>query len=449
LSWGIILTLMTAAVTATTLNTMGPGGEPAPGAAAPQEADWTILEIEAKLALAQEAMVPGSGAEVVATLDQGGGLDRQLRVSTVAAAVEGVDAGRSVLRGTGAMDPPNPEDHQAVRLDLDRLYAGDATEAMVARIHEELGWFGELAVAASTTDAAARRSALQPLVDPAIAMVLTMMIALGGVGLLGAAGLVGLIVLLVQARKGRLVKRFIVEFHQPEYVQTFAVWIIGFQLLLLLAGLVGGWLPGEWGMAPSLGAFAVSLAALVWPVCRGRSWQDVRREIGWTRGAGVLVETGWGVAGYAMALPIAGAGLLVTMLLIVLAAPAGGAASAAHPIVGELAAGTVIGRVQILLLAVVMAPLVEETMFRGVLYRQLRSASCRWATGWSILASVAASSLVFACIHPQGLLAVPALAALACAFALAREWRGSLIAAMVMHGISNGLVMTMLLLMLG
>jgi membrane protease YdiL (CAAX protease family) len=52
-------------------------------------------------------------------------------------------------------------------------------------------------------------------------------------------------------------------------------------------------------------------------------------------------------------------------------------------------------------------------------------------------------------IHPQGLLAVPALMSLAIAFSLAREWRGSLIAPMVMHGVSNGAVMALLMVLAG
>jgi membrane protease YdiL (CAAX protease family) len=62
---------------------------------------------------------------------------------------------------------------------------------------------------------------------------------------------------------------------------------------------------------------------------------------------------------------------------------------------------------------------------------------------WSVLLSAVVLSFIFAVIHPQGLIAVPVLMALAFAFALAREWRVSLIPAMVAHGVSNGVVATM------
>ena len=95
----------------------------------------------------------------------------------------------------------------------------------------------------------------------------------------------------------------------------------------------------------------------------------------------------------------------------------------------------------ILLLGSIVAPLVEETMFRGVLYRHLRDATARQRIGISIFLSAIVNSIVFAFIHPQPLVFSPALIMLAIGFSLAREWRGGLIAPMVMHGVSNGVVL--------
>jgi hypothetical protein len=44
--------------------------------------------------------------------------------------------------------------------------------------------------------------------------------------------------------------------------------------------------------------------------------------------------------------------------------------------------------------------------------------------------------------------AIPALMALAYSFVLVREWRGTLLPATMIHGISNGIVMTMLMVLL-
>ncbi len=101
----------------------------------------------------------------------------------------------------------------------------------------------------------------------------------------------------------------------------------------------------------------------------------------------------------------------------------------------------------VLLLAAVAAPVVEETMFRGVLYRA-PCATRRASLGLllSILVSATVNAFVFAVIHPQGWVAIPALMSLAYAFTLMREWRGTVIPSMIMHAVSNGLVMTLLIL---
>jgi membrane protease YdiL (CAAX protease family) len=93
-----------------------------------------------------------------------------------------------------------------------------------------------------------------------------------------------------------------------------------------------------------------------------------------------------------------------------------------------------------LILASLGAPLIEETMFRGVLYRHLREASGRIARNASILASATLASFVFAVVHPQGWMLIPALMALAFVFSLVREWRGTLIPSMVAHGVHNGVL---------
>ena len=119
----------------------------------------------------------------------------------------------------------------------------------------------------------------------------------------------------------------------------------------------------------------------------------------------------------------------------------------AHPIITDLAQGHWWAKAQVLFVAVVAAPIVEETMFRGVLYRHLRDASARMGIVLSIVLSTFINTFVFAVIHPQGWVAMPALMALACGFTLMREWRGTVVPSMIIHGISNGLVMTFFILL--
>jgi len=95
-------------------------------------------------------------------------------------------------------------------------------------------------------------------------------------------------------------------------------------------------------------------------------------------------------------------------------------------------------------LACLIAPIIEETVFRGILYRHLREGTAKWRTGTSIAFSVGFNGLIFAVIHPQGLIAAPALMAVASGLSLAREWRGSLLAPITMHATNNGVLMLLL-----
>src|SRR5205814_93908 len=134
-----------------------------------------------------------------------------------------------------------------------------------------------------------------------------------------------------------------------------------------------------------------SLAALGWPVLRGIRWAQVCVDIGWTRGRNPLLEPLVGVACYAMSLPVLVVGLILTLVLVSLqhavGAGLGDQAVPVHPIVEFFAHGDFLTQLQAAVLACVLAPFVEETMFRGVLYRHLRELSGSW--GW--LASVIAS----------------------------------------------------------
>ena len=103
-----------------------------------------------------------------------------------------------------------------------------------------------------------------------------------------------------------------------------------------------------------------------------------------------------------------------------------------HPIVDELAQPGW-GRWGIVALAVIWAPLTEETMFRGLLFPGLSSMS-RWWAGAIV------SAFVFAVIHPQGWAGVPPIMAIALTMSSLRLVRGSIIAPMTAHAVNNGLV---------
>ncbi len=92
-----------------------------------------------------------------------------------------------------------------------------------------------------------------------------------------------------------------------------------------------------------------------------------------------------------------------------------------------------------LLLMVVLAPVVEELVFRGLLYRMLREQ-------WGIAASVAVSAILFSLMH-QGIIVSPQLAG-GIIFALAYEWSRSLWVSIALHMGANGAVYSISLLTL-
>jgi membrane protease YdiL (CAAX protease family) len=273
--------------------------------------------------------------------------------------------------------------------------------------------------------------------------------------LLTVAGFIALLVLLVLVMVGKVKGRLTTG--SPTggiYAETFAVWLV---LFLDLSWLAHRALP-EWGfLASGLGALG-SLVALAYPVVRGIPWRQVREEIGWTAGRHPVLESAVGLAGIVLELPMLALGLLLVFVMMSLQKGMRGMMPVAngfdlndlpvHPIVPELLRGDWRVWAQVLFLGSVVAPVVEETMFRGVLYRHLREATRRWGSVLSGLASASVVAYLFAVIHPQGWLAIPALMALSYTFTMLREWRGTLLPGMVAHGVHNGLIMLMAILLL-
>jgi len=236
--------------------------------------------------------------------------------------------------------------------------------------------------------------------------------------------------------------------------ETFVLWIISFLALNVLSiAVIAPAVAGFGESASLLVSLAVmlgSLTVLVYPTLRGVSGRELRRAIGLHAGRGVLREVGHGILCYLSAVPLLAAGLVVFAILSAIARMLEGPTPPpSHPAVEMLGGAGGMRLFLLYMLASVAAPIVEETMFRGVLYGHLRAAVMPRIRVGSMIVAALASSVVFAIIHPQGVLFVPALGGLAVAFCLFREMRGSLIAPMVAHGINNAVTLTLGVLLLG
>jgi membrane protease YdiL (CAAX protease family) len=338
---------------------------------------------------------------------------------------------------------------------LRRLYAGyrkkpgsaDLSTEEQEWLRSRLGWFGQLALAPLDGDSAVRQRALAP-----ARRTLVVYLSALGLGLLGlGAGGFLVLLLVLLALLGRL--RGGLECGTGRggvYAETFALYMVLFVGMSYLARFVS--MPARFSMAFSgLIAFA-SLLALFWPRLRGVSWQQIRDDIGLHLDGQPLMQALCGPACYLCALPFLLFGVLITLALMYAQRhfgygdPFRPGAGPSHPIMSEALGADPWVWLQVFLIACVAAPVVEEIMFRGVLYRHLREASWRWGRALSFLFSAIATSFVFAAIHPQGWLGIPVLMSLAFSFALAREWRRSLLPPMIAHGLNNGVGLLVLLL---
>ena len=333
---------------------------------------------------------------------------------------------------------------------LNQLADGSPSPSDSQSLQEELGWFGTL-VEADAQQRQVLNSAAGKKVLYAGSIFLCIVVA-------SIAGFIGLLVFIVRVINCKVHTGMVQgETRHGIYAEVFAIWLLLFFGLMLGAGVLGAAISKDnttIAMLFSLVAFFASLSALSWARYRGNSWLQIRTDIGWTSGAGFFKELLFGIAGYAMMLPFLCIGIFLTLLLMLIQGTLaggtggdafGGTGGGAHPIVLEIANGDLQLRILLVVLAAIAAPIVEETMFRGVLYRQLRTSMKRFGFALNVAISMLLTSFIFAAIHPQGWVAIPALMGIAVGMNMMREWRGSLIPSMVVHSMSNGIVTSMML----
>lgn len=270
------------------------------------------------------------------------------------------------------------------------------------------------------------------------------------IGIIGFALAVGFVVMLINRK---LNSGFHVRaYNHNIYIETFAIWMglfFGSSILLSLLRIDDP----QFGMLIQPFVFFGSLIAVGWPIVRGIRFEQVRRDIGWTS-ENLAADAASAVPTYLATLPFLLPGVILVSVLTSIVAgfhePHEFARQfvPSHPVQDYIASGGLTMILLVFLTACVAAPIVEETMFRGILYRHLRDWSAGWQRWISIAFAAIINGLIFASIHPQGIFGIPVLATLAIGFSLAREWRGSLVSSVVMHGIHNTLITCVSLLIL-
>lgn len=303
------------------------------------------------------------------------------------------------------------------------------------RFSDRHGWFASLAMVIGEPDDASAREAM---LDDAHAFAVRLLLAAGaGLGLVGL-GLVCFLVVVYLLTTRRIRARFVAPLPGGsvylEMLPLFLLCFIGVGLVQALMQAVGMEVP-----ISVTAALQWSLLAVVfWPLLRGVAWARARSDLGIVAPRGITREIFCGVFGYLAGIPLLLLGMGLSLVVMsIWQAVAGEPPTVHNPIADQIAQAGTLELVLLFSLATLWAPVVEELVFRGGMYRHMRGR-------YRVLLSAIVVGLVFTLVHAYGPAGVPVLLALAVTFALLREWRGSIIASMTAHFMHNSLVLTVM-----
>lgn len=225
------------------------------------------------------------------------------------------------------------------------------------------------------------------------------------------------------------------------WLETFAVFLAAFLGVKLIGtGLVAifgkdaPWLP-----VASVGLQWLVLPTIFWPMLRGMPSKRWRADMGWHGGQGVAKELACGLMGYLAFLPMYFVlAMIVVLLMLIIQAIFGGSHTPSNKVLEIVEGGSAFELLMVYLLATIWAPVVEESIFRGALFRFFRG-----RTPMLVAAFITAS--IFAALHGYLVVQLLLVGSLGFWFALLRSWRGSIIAPMLGHMIHNGFVLALVL----
>ena len=313
------------------------------------------------------------------------------------------------------------------------------TKAQFELLQQRLGWFGTFAQAQVSCDDGLGMN-LQK--SDLIFMVVLGVAAIWFMGF-GTCGIAALITLIVMGLTRKIGSAITSRANTSLILgETFVAWFVLFLGLQFAAMLVPVDPESPWRLVLSGALMFAALGALAWARWRGLSMGALMDLIGlrWNQGFFQLL---WKAAiSYVTALPLMGLGLLIGLGMgWFFNVPNLG--NPTHPIQELIDKANPMELFMLFALACVAAPITEEIIFRGVLYGHLRQGTNKWGVVASMIFSMVISGTIFAGIHPQGAFVAPALAGLACAFCITREWSGSVFPGMIAHGIQNATVLAL------
>ena len=262
-------------------------------------------------------------------------------------------------------------------------------------------------------------------------------------------GLVVWIVLLVQAFSGQFVRQMPRSIergerlgkHQILFVETIAAFFAAFLGVRVLSFALD-----RAKVSPDVHETVVLVAqwlvalTILWPVARGMPVREWRRYVGLWAPRGLAREIGAGLCGYAAWMLVYFViAMLVVMVYYVVRQNQPPQSSRITEVLGS---NNPLVLVLVFTLATLWAPLVEETIFRGTLYRY-------WRVRVGLGAAAVGSAALFAMAHGYAPVQLVLVGMLGLGFALIREWRGSIVPTMVAHGVHNFVVTTAMLVILG
>jgi len=293
-------------------------------------------------------------------------------------------------------------------------------------LRAELDWLALLLEPSRRPDIASSQQALHDFVEAAF-MKFTVIVTV--VLFVGLMGFLSLAAFTFFASFGGIRRRFEVRKGYADFaLEIFALYMIGMVALPFLASMFGN--SENILLFNALGILALGVVIL-WPVFFKVPFKSVRETLGLRLGsfrrclADILLS------------PFIYLGAITVLFLVLIIYAAiiqtmgVDISQGAHPIVPVLLSSQSDSKLfLVFFLAVFVAPLIEEIMFRGALYAWLRSRG-------GVVFSMLTSAVIFAVVHPQGVIGIVPLTMIGLLLAWVREWRGTLVAPMVTHACFN------------